>query len=174
LEEEVAASNQLNKENVLFVLTKHTMKNVFILIAFVTGLAACNKDQGGMPSPGANTITGKWTILSVTVIPLDSTGQAKNDGTVYTEPSYYYYQFNNDLTWLENLTPDLSPAGESGTYTLKGDTAFTLVNKNIPSQPEECKIISLTATTFEFSHQHPTLFNGITPGFLEYIFKMRK
>jgi len=150
------------------------MKNVFILIAAVTILVACNKNQGNMPAPGGNAITGKWTILSVTVIPHDSTGKVINDSAVYTEPDYYYFQFNNDLTWLENLTPDLSPAGESGTYVLKADTGFTLINKNLPSQPEECKILSLTNTTFEFSHQHPTLYNGVTPGVLEYIFKMKR
>jgi hypothetical protein len=151
-----------------------TMKNILKLIAFVTVVTACSKNQGNMSSPGGNKIAGKWTIVSVTVIPHDSTGKAKNDGTVYTEPTYYYYQFNNDLTWIENLTPDLSPAGESGTYALKADTGFTLINKNIPSQPEECKILSLTNTSFEFSHQHPTLYNGVTPGYLEYIFKMRR
>ncbi|MBN8852835.1 MAG: hypothetical protein BGO55_03670 [Sphingobacteriales bacterium 50-39] len=150
------------------------MKNIFIFFAFATAFAACNKNQGNMPSPGGNKITGKWTILSVTVIPHDSTGKLMNDSAVYTEPNYYYFQFNNDLTWLENLTPDLSPAGESGTYSLKDDTGFTLVNKNLPSQPEECKILSLTNTSFEFSHQHPTLYNGVTPGFLEYIFRMKR
>lgn len=140
----------------------------------VTTCVACKKNQGNMPSPGTNSIAGKWTILSVQVIPRDSTGKAMNDSATYSEPNYYYFQFNNDLTWLENLTPDLSPAGESGTYTLKGDTGFTLVNKNLPLQPEECKILSLTNTSFEFSHQRTTLFNGITPGYLEYVFKMRR
>ena len=150
------------------------MKNIFKVFAFVTILVACKKNQGNMPTPGGNQITGKWTILSVTVIPYDSTGKAMSDSATYPEPDYYYFQFNNDLTWLENLTPDLSPAGESGTYSLKADTGFTLINKNLPLQPEECKILSLTSTSFQFSHQRPTLFNGVTPGSLEYIFKMKK
>jgi len=150
------------------------MKYIFILIAAVTTFVACNKNQGNMPSPGNNKILGKWTILSVTVVPHDSTGKVINDSAVYTEPNYYYFQFNNDLTWLENLTPDLSPAGESGSYLLKDDTGFTLINKNLPSQPEDCKILSLTNTAFEFSHQRPTKYNGITPGILEYIFKMAR
>ena len=151
------------------------MKNIFTLIALVTGFVACSKNQGTPSSPQGKTITGKWTIINVTVIPHDSTGAAINNGTVYNEPSYYYYQFNNDLTWLENLTPDVSPAGEGGNYIVNADTtAFTLINKDIPSQPVECKILSLTNTTFEFSHQHPTLYNGITPGYLEYIFKMKR
>jgi hypothetical protein len=151
------------------------MKNTIILIALVTGFVACSKNQGAPPSPQGKTITGKWTILSVTVIPHDSTGAAINNGTVYTEPSYYYYQFNNDLTWLENLSPDVSPAGESGNYSVNADTTgFTLINKNLPSQPVECKIVSLTSTTFTFTHQHATKYNGITPGFLEYIFQMKR
>ncbi|HVV02950.1 MAG TPA: lipocalin family protein [Puia sp.] len=151
------------------------MKNIFILIAVAIAFVACSKNQGATPSPQGKTIAGKWTITSVTVIPHDSTGAVINNGTVYSEPSYYYYQFNSDLTWLENLTPDISPAGESGSYTVNADTtAFTLINKNLPSQPVECKVVSLTSTSFVFSHQHATKYNGITPGSLEYIFKMRR
>jgi hypothetical protein len=150
------------------------MKYIILFIAFLAALAACKKDQGNTPSPGNNTITGKWTILSVTVVPHDATGKVINDSAVYAEPNYYYFQFNNDLTWLENLTPDLSPAGEGGTYTLQNDTGFTLINKNLPTQPVVCRILSLTGSALEFTHQRPTLYNGITPGFLEYIFKTRK
>ncbi|MDO6435002.1 lipocalin family protein [Flavitalea sp. BT771] len=150
------------------------MKIMFLPILFVTAFAACRRDDPGMPSPQAKKITGKWNIITVTVIPRDSTGKAINDGTVYTEPSYYYFQFNTNFTWVENLAPDVTPIGESGTYRLHGDTAFTLVNEHVPSQPEECKIVTLTDTTFVFSHQRPTLYNGITPGFLEYVFKLRK
>jgi len=146
---------------------------VFIPILLMMAFAACRR-QPGMPTPPGNKIYGKWTIMTVTVIPHDSTGKAMNDGTVYTEPSYYYFQFNTDLSWIENLTPDLSPAGESGTYTLKADTGFTLINKNLPAQPEECKILSLTDMSFVFSHQRTTMFNGITPGFLEYVFQLKK
>ena len=150
------------------------MKKMFISILFGMSIAACRRDDPGMPSPQAKKIAGKWNIITVTVIPHDSTGKVMNDGTVYTEPSYYYFQFNANFTWVENLAPNVNPIGESGTYTLHADTAFTLVNKNVPSQPEECKILSLTDTLFIFSHQRATLYNGITPGFLEYIFKLQK
>jgi hypothetical protein len=57
---------------------------------------------------------------------------------------------------------------------LHADTTFTLINKNLPAQPEECRILSLTDTSFSFSHQRTTLFNGVTPGFLEYVFQLKK
>jgi hypothetical protein len=149
------------------------MKAIFSLILSVILFAACKKDSG-MTSQQGSSINGKWTITTVTVIPHDSTGAAMNSGTVYTEPSYYYFQFNSDLTWLENLTPDTPPAGERGNYTLHGATSFTLINVNLPSSPEECKIITLTSSSFVFSHTEPTLFNGVTPGFLEYVFQMKR
>jgi len=149
-------------------------KKLFISLLFLIAFAACRRGQPAMPTPPGNKIFGKWTIVTVTVIPRDSTGKAINDSTVYPEPSYYYFQFNTDLTWLESLTPDLSPAGESGTYTLQADTGFTLINKNLPAQPEPCKIVSLMDTSLVFSHQRTTLFNGITPGFLEYVFQLKK
>jgi len=150
------------------------MRKMPVLILFVTVFAACRRDDPGMPSPQARKITDKWNIITVTVIPHDPTGKTINDGTVYTEPSYYYFQFNANFTWVENLAPNVNPIGESGTYTLLADTAFTLVNEHVPSQPEECKIVALTDTTFIFSHQRATLYNGITPGFLEYVFKLKK
>src|SRR5215471_10271519 len=150
------------------------MKAIFSFILFVFLFSACKKDNSGGPASPANGITGKWKIITVTVIPHDSTGITINGGTVYTEPSYYYFQFNADMTWLENLTPDISPAGEEGNYVLHSDTSFTLVNANAAASPEECKIITLTNSSFVFSHQRPTLYNGVTPGFLEYIFKMQK
>jgi len=150
------------------------MKAMISLILFVIPFAACKKDHVGNTFPQGNKITGKWNITSVTVIPHDSTGATMNSGTVYTEPTYYYFQFNTDMTWLENLTTDVSPAGESGNYLMHADTGFTLINKNVPSTPEECKIVSITNSSFVFTHTEPTLFNGVTPGFLEYVFRMTR
>ncbi|MCC8426180.1 hypothetical protein [Mucilaginibacter sp. UR6-11] len=151
------------------------MKRLVVLILFAATLAACKKSQTmTLPVPG-NKITGKWTINSVTVIPRDSTGKAINNGAVYPEPSYYYFQFNSDNTWAESLSPDPnSGIGEAGNYILHADTSFTLINVNLPSSPVECKITSLTDKSFVFTHQKATLFNGITPGYLEYIFDLKK
>jgi len=152
------------------------MKKIFILGLFAIIFATCKQGQTITPTPlPGNKITGKWNIISVTVIPRDSTGKAINSGTVYPEPSYYYFQFNADNSWVEVLDPTPNASlGESGSYVLHADTSFTLINVNLPANPEECKITSLTATSFEFTHQKPTLFNGITPGFLEYVFDLKK
>ncbi len=151
------------------------MKRLFILVLFAAlAFTACRK-MPATPAPPNNAIAGKWTIISVTVIPRDSTGNTINAGTVYPEPSYYYFKFNPDNTWVEVLAPDpQSDIGESGHYTLHSDTGFTLVNTNLPDQKVECKIVSLSDTAFVFTHQRATKFNGVTPGFLEYLFKLKK
>jgi len=144
------------------------MKRLLIFALIVLTFAACKKSKTTTPAmQPANKIAGRWNIISVTVIPRDSTGKAINSGTVYTEPSYYYFQFNNDNSWVENLAPGATfTLGESGSYVPHADTSFTLINVNLPSKPEECKIASLTATSFVFSHQKATLFNGVTRGIL--------
>ncbi|MGF7078464.1 hypothetical protein [Mucilaginibacter sp. UYCu711] len=151
------------------------MKQLLILTLFAAALAACKKNETmTLPIPG-NKIIGKWTISSVTVIPRDSTGKAINSGTVYPEPSYYYFQFNTNNTWAENLSPDPnSGISEAGSYVLHADTSFTLINVNLPSSLVECKIASLTDKSFVFIHQKATLFNGVTPGYLEYRFDLIK
>src|ERR1700753_2474584 len=120
------------------------MKRIFILGLLVLTFAACKKTQTIAPIAAGNKITGKWNIISVTVIFRDSTNKAINNGDVYNEPSYYYFQFNADNSWVENLSP--SPEanlGESGSYVLHADTGFTLTNVNLPSNPVESKITSL-------------------------------
>ena len=152
------------------------MKRVIIFSLIAITFAACKKNKTTTPTvQPANKIAGKWNIISVNVIPRDSTGKAINNGTIYIEPSYYYFKFNNDNSWVENLGPDPAISlGESGSYVLHADTSFTLINVNLQSEPEECKITSITATSFVFSHQKATLFNGVTPGYLEYLFKLKK
>ncbi len=153
------------------------MKNLLVItILFTTIFVACKKTQTNTAPPvKSNKMAGKWTIVSVTVIPRDSTGKAINNGTVYPEPSYYYFQFNADNSWVQNLAPDPnSGIGESGTYVLHADTSFTLTNVNLPASPEQCKIVTLNDSVFVFSHQKATLFNGVTPGYLEYLFDLKK
>ncbi len=152
------------------------MKKLLIIILSAAMVTACKKTQTNTAPPvKTNKMAGKWTIASVTVIPRDSTGKAINNGTVYPEPSYYYFQFNNDNSWVQNLAPDPnSGIGESGTYMLHADTSFTLINVNLPASPEQCKIATLNDSVFVFSHQKATLFNGVTPGYLEYLFDLKK
>jgi len=160
----------------MYYPSRYRMKRIFILGLLVITLAACKKTQILTPPvQTGNKIAGKWTIISVTVIPRDSTNQPINSGTVYPEPSYYYFQFNTDNSWVESLSPTTDDSlGESGNYVLHADTGFTLINVNLPSSPVECKIVSITDTAFVFTRQRPTKFNGVTPGYLEYLFKLKK
>jgi len=87
----------------------------------------------------------------------------------------YPPRFNGDRFEQWHPLPDpQSGIGESGSYILHADTSFTLINVNLPSSPEECKIVALTSSSFVFSHQKATLFNGVTPGYLEYLFELKK
>lgn len=150
------------------------MRKLIIPLTVTALFVACHKrhEDATALTP---TIVGKWTINSVTVIPLDSTANAINGGTTYTEPPYYYFSFTTGNTWLENLSPDPnSGLEESGTYQLHGDTSFTLVNTNAPAKAVECSIDTLTNSKFVFRYQRSTLYNGITPGYLEYIFHLQK
>src|SRR4051794_38475420 len=117
------------------------MKKLIIPILLVMLFAACRKGQMDGPPPPGNSIAGKWNIITVTVIPLDSSGTAINNGTVYPEAPYYYFQFNVNNTWVENLATDSSSGlGESGSYAVHGDTSFTLTNVNAPAKAVECHI----------------------------------
>lgn len=150
------------------------MRNLVISLTVTFLLVACHKkhEEAVISSPS---IVGKWTINSVTVVPLDSTTTAINSGTTYPEPSYYYFLFTTANTWLENLAPDpASGLEESGTYQLHGDTSFTLTNTNAPAKAVECRVDTLTNSKFVFSSQRSTLYNGITPGYLKYIFHLSK
>jgi len=143
-----------------------------VLITFT----ACKKPKPELPVTASNKMVGKWHIQSVTVIPRDSLGNIMHPGTTYPEPSYYYYHFNNNGTWLEVVSPD-PPAnpGETGNYILHADTSFGLTYAGAPALPPvEFKIVSISDTSFVFTRQKATLYNGVTRGYLEYIFKLYK
>jgi hypothetical protein len=150
------------------------MQKLLLLLAVSAIFIACSKNHDSAPTPGAS-IVGKWSINTVTVIPLDSAGTAINNGTVYSEPSYYHFKFNSNSTWMEDLGagPD-SAIEENGTYTLHGDSSFTLINTNAPAKAVECFIDTLTETRLVFTYRRNTFYNGITPGFLRYIFDLNK
>ena len=149
------------------------MQKLIILLAAITLFGNCKKNHN--PPVPVSPIIGKWSIPTVTVIPFDSTGSPINIGTIYTEPSYYYFQFNADNTWMENLSPDSnSSLAEKGNYVLHGNTSFTLINTNVPAKAVDCTVDTLTNASFVFSYRRGTLYNGITPGYLEYIFHLTK
>jgi hypothetical protein len=78
------------------------MKELVIPILLVMIFAACRKGQMDGPPPPHNSIVGKWNNITITVVPLDSTGSAINNGTIYIEPPYFYFQFKANNTWVEN------------------------------------------------------------------------
>jgi len=152
------------------------MKRIPALFLLLIIFTACEKNKPEPPVAANNKIVGQWHIQTVTVIPRDSTGNIMNPGTTYPEPSYYYFNFKNDGTWVEVLSPDTpDDIGESGNYILHADTGFSLTNSSAPAlAPVECKIVSLSDTSFVFTHQKATLYNGVTRGYLEYVFKLGK
>jgi hypothetical protein len=152
------------------------MKRPFILIFLAAILfVSCKKNHTEILPVKGNKIVGDWNINTVTVVPRDSLGNVMSTGSTVTEPSYYHFLFNADGTWVEVLAPDPeSDIDESGNYILHADTSFTLINVNAPALPVECSITSISDTSMVFTHQKATLYNGITRGYLEYIFRLKK
>lgn len=140
-------------------------------------LASCSKKPYGM-TPAHSTTTqamvGKWTIDSVVTIAYDLNGNVLNgSGHVFVDSTNSYFQFNADATWRESLLPDsLADAGLNGQYTVTSDTTFTISGSNRTDEP--CRIVSLSDSVFIFSHQRSADFNGMIPGFLQYVFHMSK
>ncbi|MGZ3777927.1 MAG: hypothetical protein ACXVI9_10215 [Mucilaginibacter sp.] len=152
------------------------MKTWLALLLLLVTFTACKKTKTEPPIMANNKIVGKWQLQSVTVIPRDSTGIIMNAGNTYPEPSYFYFNFRTDGTWVELLSPE-TPAdlGETGNYILHADTSFGLTYAGAPALPPvECKIVSLSDTSFVFTNQRATLYNGVTRGYLEYVFKLSK
>ncbi|MDP4217096.1 MAG: hypothetical protein Q8927_12920 [Bacteroidota bacterium] len=147
----------------------------FLLLAI--SLAACTRHASPAPNPfpGKPSIVGKWTIINVTTYAYDSAGLRNNGVQIYPGQPYYFYQFNADKTWLESLVPDsLSDLGITGTYEVTSDSSFTLTNPKAITPAMPCSILYLSDTTFSFSHQHATAFNGTDSGYIKYVFKLRK
>jgi hypothetical protein len=139
---------------------------------------ACSRNTGGnsMNAPGllAN-ITGKWTFNNVTTFFFDSSGTLRNNGkNTYASPPGSFFGFNSNNTWTEILLPDtLSINGMGGTWSVNGDSLFTLVNP-AASEPEPCKMDTLTSSLFVFHHERATHYNGVTPGYIRYLFHMTR
>lgn len=150
-------------------------KTAAALILSAILLAACHKSQNAPPPPPA-TIAGNWNIDSVTTYFYDSAGLRNPGAKGYAFPGYYF-RFNADNSWVETLQDTSTNSGISGgTYTVTSDSTFTLLYANAPANTAvaPCKISLLTHTTFIFSKQLPTLFNGVTPGYIKYVFRLVK
>jgi hypothetical protein len=152
-------------------------KIVAFIFLLALSLAACTRSSSppGNPFPGQPSIVGKWTIINVTTYAYDSAGLRNNGVQVYPGQPYYFYQFNADKSWLESLVPDsLSDLGITGTYAVTSDSTFTLTNLKAITPNTPCSILYLTDTSFSFSHQHSTVFNGTDSGYIKYVFHLRK
>jgi hypothetical protein len=150
------------------------MQKLIIVLVVVVFYTASKKGHDS-PTAVVPSLVGKWNIRAVRVIPLDSAGTAISTGTVYSEPPYYFFQFNSNNTWTENLSADPnSGIEEDGMYTLEGDSSFTLVNRNAAGMAVKCSIDTLTDTRLVFTYSRGTLYNGITPGYLVYNFQLER
>lgn len=148
----------------------------FTLLCLVLA-SACSRSSGGnsmMPAGLQAMMTGKWTINTVTLYYFDSTGAPFGTGKFVDQvPPGYFYQFNSNSTWTEILSDSLSINGMGGTYSIAGDSSFTLVNP-AASSPEPCHMDTLTSSTFVFYHERSTHYNGVTPGYIRYLFHMTR
>jgi hypothetical protein len=143
-----------------------------ILLPFL----ACSRNSGDTMNPPTGLqakMSGKWTINTVNSLFFDSTNVLRGSN-LYVCPPGYSYQFNSNNTWTELLVPDtLSANGMGGTYTITGDSSFTLVNPAAPA-PVPCRMDTLTASIFVFHHERGTHYNGVTPGYIRYLFHMTR
>ena len=153
------------------------MKFLHMTLLCVLLAPACSRSSGDntmIPTGLQAMMNGKWTINTVTLYYFDSTGASYGNGKfIDTVPPGYYYQFNSNRTWTEMLADSLSVNGMGGTYTIADDSSFTLVNSAAPT-PEPCHMDTLTASTFVFHHERGTHYNGITPGYIRYLFHMTR
>jgi len=158
------------------------MKKAFIgFVLPVILLTACHKNQDYPPAPNQISIVGKWNVDTLTTYFYDSTGLFEKGVHAYPAgaPDYpYRFQFNDDLSWVESIHFPIDPdyIAAIGNYTITSDSTFTLIYTTaVPaSEIEPCKILSLTDTSFVFSKELATFFNGMDPGYIKYVFQLTK
>jgi hypothetical protein len=144
-------------------------------------LAACNKNQMNPASPEQVSFIGMWNVDTVTAYFYDSSGLREMGVHVYPAdaPDYpFHFQFNDDYSWSESLhlPTDSDYVAATGMYTITSDSAFTLMYNNAATtrEMEPCKILSLTDTTFVFSKELSTVFNGNDSGYIRYVYQLTK
>ena len=144
-------------------------------------LTACHKDPGNPVMPNQISIVGKWNVDTVTTYFYDAGGLRQTGVNVYPAgaPDYpYRFQFNNDHSWAESshFPSDADYIVATGTYVLTSDSTFTLTYPSAVAgkETEPCKIISISGTSFVFSKELSTVFNGIDPGYIKYVFRLTK
>lgn len=121
-------------------------------------------------------MVGDWHIDSVNTFFYNTDNSYRGMGVYVAQPDYYFH-FQADHSWQESFTPDVVSGDKiTGTYVLTSDSTFVLVNPaaipktdSIPS-----KILSLSQSSFVFSNRRVTTFNGTDPGYILYVFHLKK
>jgi hypothetical protein len=157
------------------------MKKIVIgLIPAVIFLVACNKNNNPPISSANPSIAGRWNVDTVTISFYNSAGLFDSSEIGYPTVGIndsLYFQFNEDSSWFESLVAGVDTTIiTEGTYSYTSPNSFTLVypTASPTRKMEPCNIISLTNTSFIFSKQRQTVFNGINPGSIKYLFRLRK
>lgn len=156
-------------------------KTAISLILPVIFFIACKKNQNdpAVP-PGQESIAGTWMVDSVRVYFYNASGLLDSSEIGYpAEGLQYplYFQFNDDHSWSEALVAGADTTiVAKGTYSSASNNMFNLMypDANPAKQNEPCNILSLTNTSFIFSKQLPTVFNGRDPGSIKYVFRLTK
>ena len=161
------------------------MKNIIISLIFpAIFLVACSKDNGYHPVPPEElSFTGRWNIDTVNVFFYNAAGMLDSSEIGYPAgfpPGVYYpflIQFNDDHTWSESVVVRVDTnVVAKGTYSYTSGSTFDLMYPDAtPAKKDElCNILSLNMTSFIFSKQLPTVFNGTDSGSIKYVYKLKK
>ncbi len=154
-----------------------------VIVFFISSilLAACHKYQTDPSNHAQPSIVGTWNVDTLTTYFYDSAGLHEMGVHVYPAgaPDHpYRFRFNDDYSWVESLHSPSDPdyIAANGTYTITSDSTFTLMYVTAVGgkEIEPCKILSLTGTSFVFSKQLTTVFNGTVPGYIKYVFQLTK
>lgn len=121
-------------------------------------------------------MVGNWHIDSVNTFFYYTDGSFRGSG-VYVGQQDYYFHFQADHSWEESFTPDVpSNLTLNGSYTLTSDSTFTLKTPGAIDKDSAlpCKILSLSQSSFVFSKRRTTVYDGTLPGYMDYVFHMKK
>lgn len=156
-------------------------KMIISLCLSVVLFVACHKGHTNTPTSMQPSFIGKWNIDTVTTYFYDSTGLRQKGVHVYPAgaPDYpYRFQFNTDSSFIETMHLPSNPEYivTSGTYSFTSDSSFTLTYPSAVAgkEVEPCKIILVSNTSFVFSKQLATIFNGTEPGYIKYVYQLSR
>jgi len=154
------------------------MKKLILPLLLAAVFLSCKKEKTAARVKPLTVLQAKmqgtWNFESVTTVFRD-TAENVIGGATYPNPAGSYYQFKTDGTWGSKFVADTSLGLDNrGFYSIVADTAFYLSDTGKFAYSEKCKIYTLTANQFIFSHSRHKTINGTTPVTMEYIFKLTK